>query len=127
MAFVSDESGRGEVYIRPYPEGGRTVVISNEGGTEPVWSRDGRELFYRNGEHMMVVPVSLGATLQPGAPRVLFTGNYLFTQISVPNYDVSLDGQRFLMVQRDPSSIPTRIHVVRNWSHELERFAARDK
>lgn len=126
VAFVSDESGRGEVYVRPYPEGGGTVVISNEGGTEPVWSRDGRELFYRNGEHMMVVPVSLGATLQPGAPRVLFTGNYLFTQISVPNYDVSLDGQRFLMVQRDPSSIPRRIHVVRNWFEELERLVPTD-
>ena len=72
---------------------------------------------------MMVVPVSLGATFQAGAPRALFTGNYLVS-FNTGDFDVSLDGQRFLMVQRDPSSISRRIHVVRNWSQELERLAA---
>ena len=135
VVYVSNESGRPEVYVRAYPEPGRTFVISNAGGTEPRWSRDSRELFYRNDDRMMVVPITLNPTFEAGAPRVLFQGEYMFSTSIVrapwrqgfPNYDVSLDGQRFLMVQRDPSSIPRRINVVKNWFEELKRLVPTDK
>ena len=124
VAYVSDASGRHEVYARAYPEGDRTVILSNNGGQEPLWSRDGRELYYRNGDRMMVIPITLSPTFEADAPEVLFIGDYQpFSggPRGAPNYDVSLDGQRFLMVRRVASSVPRRIHVVRNWSQELTR------
>ena len=70
----------------------------------------------------MVIPITLSPTFEADAPQVLFTGDYQSVSgrsAGAPNYDVSLDGQHFLMVQRVPSSVPRRIHVVRNWSQEL--------
>ena len=125
MAYVSDETGRSEVYVCAYPGPGSTFVVSTNGGTEPMWSKDGHELFYRSGPQMMAVPISLDSTFEAGAPQVLFEGTYTLSRAgisssAVPNYDVSLDGQRFLMIQRDESSIPRRIHIVLNWTEELK-------
>ena len=77
LAFVSDKSGVDEIYVKPFPPGpGREVTISTGGGKEPVWSRDGSELFYRTADDLMVVTVDLGATFGAGTPRPLFADPY---------------------------------------------------
>jgi eukaryotic-like serine/threonine-protein kinase len=128
LAYVSNESGRYEVYAQPYPGPGGKWQISTEGGTEPVWNRNGRELFYRNGDKMMAVDIATQPGFAAGKPRKLFEGPYLPrttlpTLATMPNYDVSPDGQRFLMVKggEQGAAAPTQINVVLNWSEELKR------
>jgi Tol biopolymer transport system component len=123
LAYVSDESGRYEVYAQPYPGPGGKWQISTEGGTEPVWNPNGRELFYRSGNKMMAVETTTQPTFSAGKPKVLFAGPYQPTPILNANYDVSPDGQRFLMLKpSDPAeAVPTQINVVLNWFEELKR------
>lgn len=93
---------------------------SRDGGREPVWSRDGRELFYRNGDNMMVVDVESGPVFRAGAPRVLFEGRYRVSSGGLnQNYDVSPDGQRFVMIRAAGESGPPQIRLVLNWFEEL--------
>jgi len=99
IAYTSLESGRSEIYVRPYPGPGGKYQISTEGGGEPVWNPKGRELFYRVGNKMMAVDVTTQGAFSAGKPRVLFEGAYVGTPRSLPNYDVSPDGQRFLMLK----------------------------
>ena len=124
LAYVSDESGRPDVYVQPYPATGDRWPISTEGGTEPLWSPDGKELFYRHGNTVLAVDIGAASSFEPGIPRPLFDGNYLVPPMSqsTREYDISRDGKQFLMVRREPSSIPTRINVVFNWLEELERL-----
>jgi eukaryotic-like serine/threonine-protein kinase len=123
LAYVSDESGPWEVYVQPYPGPGGKWQISTEGGTEPTWNPNGRELFYPNGDKMMAVDISTQAGFSAGKPLVLFEGPYQPGGAPVANYAVSPDGQRFLMVkpvdQEQPA--PTQINVVLNWFEELKR------
>jgi len=124
LAYVSDESGRYEVYVQPFPGPGGKWQISTEGGTEPVWNPNGRELLYRSGEKMMAVDIATRPSLTVAKPRILFEGPYLATPLTSPNYDVSPDGQRFLMLKPDEqtsSSAATQIVVVQNWFEELKR------
>jgi serine/threonine protein kinase/Tol biopolymer transport system component len=123
LAYVSDESGRYEVYVQPYPGPGGKWQISTEGGTEPAWNRDGRELFYRSGDKMMAVDIATQPGFAAGKPRMLFEGPYVPTPVTYPNYDVSPDGQRFLMLKRSEQAqaAPTQINVVLNWFEELKR------
>jgi len=121
VAYVSDESGRDEVYVQPYPDGGRIVAISNEGGREPMWSPDGRELFYRLGGQMMVVRVETKPTFSAEEPRLLFEGTYL-QDLNTTNYDVSPDGKRFVMIRPDEESTLAQIIVIQNWTEELKRL-----
>jgi Tol biopolymer transport system component len=119
LAYVSDESGRHEVYIRllaSSSSSGRQPV-SNSGGAEPVWARDGRELFYRQGSTMMAVTLTVrGADLQAGRPQALFDGPFAKGSIDAANYDVTPDGQRFLMVQSDqPTAGSTMFHALIHW------------
>jgi serine/threonine-protein kinase len=124
LAYVSDESGRREVYVQPYPGPGGKWLISNEGGTEPMWNRNGRELFYRSGDKMMAVGITTQPGFAAGKPRQLFEGHYVRSSYSVPTYDVSPDGQRFLMVKpvEQDQGAPTQINVVLNWTEELKRL-----
>jgi len=128
LAYVSDESGREEVYVRPFPDvdvGGRWQV-STGGGTQPLWARGGQELFYRNGEAVIAVPVQTDPTFTAGNSEVLFEGGYLQAN-GGPNYDVSLDSERFLMIKPlDNASGAPRIIVVQNWLEELERLVPTD-
>jgi len=120
LAYVSNESGREEVYVQPFPGPGGKQPISSEGGNDPVWSPAGGELFYRRGRQMMAVPVETEPSFRAATPRVLFEGPYY----SVPgsaNYDVSPDGQRFVMV-RSNETTSTQINVVLNWFEELKRL-----
>lgn len=122
LAFRSDESGRDEVYVQAFPGPGGRIQISSEGGTEPVWSRDGRELFYRSGTRMMSVPVKLGPALSAGKPQVLFENATLLGSGADTQFDVTADGQRFLMIQAsDQGPNPTQIRVVLNWFDELRQ------
>jgi len=118
LAYVSDESGRDEVYVRPFPGQGSKWQISNEGGRQPVWARTGREIFYRNGDKMMAVAVETEPTFRAGKPALLFEGQFLGSGSQFHQYDVSLDGQRFVMVQVAKHS--TQIHIVQNWFEELK-------
>ncbi len=122
LAYVSDESGRYEVYVQPYPGPGGKWQISTEGGTEPVWNRNGRELFYRSGNRMMAVEVALEPGFSVGKPRMLFTGDYVPAPNSMVNYDVSVDGQRFLMIKEsEQTTAVTQINLVQNWFEELKQ------
>jgi Tol biopolymer transport system component/predicted Ser/Thr protein kinase len=122
LAYISDESGRFDIYVQPYPGPGGKWQISTEGGMEPVWNHNGRELFYRSGDKMMAVEIATQPSFAAGKPRMLFEGPYLPTPATFPNYDVSPDGQRFLMLKPIEQAMgPTQINVVLNWFEELKR------
>ncbi len=121
MAYASDESGRYEVYVQPYPGPGGKWQVSTEGGTEPVWARNG-ELFYRNGEKVMVVQTMTSPTFSAGTPKLLFEGRYATYQ-SLPDYDVTPDAQRFLFLNTGDES-RAEISVVVNWPEELKQRSA---
>jgi serine/threonine-protein kinase len=123
LAYVSNESGRNEVYVQPNPGPGVKWQISTEGGTEAVWKPNGRELFYRSGDKMMAVDVTTKPSFSAGKPRMLFEGQYQPNQGAVANYDVSPDGQRFLMLKpvAQAQAGPTQINVVLNWFEELKQ------
>jgi hypothetical protein len=120
LAYVSNESGRDEIYVESFPVRGRKWTVSSSGGAEPRWSRDGGELFYRKGNQMLAVDVELGDDFSALRPHVLFEGHFDSGVAGNPNYDVSSDGERFLMIRRIKEAIPNTIHVVLNWSHDLE-------
>jgi len=123
LAYTSNESGRYEIYVQPYPGPGGKWQISTEGGTEPVWNPNGRELFYRSGNKMMAVDVTTQPGFAAGTPRMLFEGQYDPAPFPLANYDVSRDGQSFLMLKpsEQAQSAPTQINVVLNWFEELKR------
>jgi Tol biopolymer transport system component len=123
IAYASDESGRLEIYVRPYPGPGGKWQISTQGGGEPVWNPKGSELFYRSGNKMMAVDFTTRPTFSAGKPKVLFEGSYVPTPRSFPDYDVSPDGQRFLMLKAGGSedTRSTQINVVLNWFEELKQ------
>ena len=123
FAFTSDETGRNEVHVRPFPNINARQWVVSRGGESARWSRDGRELFYMNGASLMSVPVDISArSFVAGTPVTLFTGPFDTTQDN--NYDVFPDGQHFVMVEADPDARPTRLQVVLNWSEELKRREA---
>ncbi len=129
LVYGSDESGRQEIYVRPFPGPGGKLQISTEGGTELMWARNGRELFYRNGDKMMAVAVETKPTFAAAKPKLLFEGHYEPGVFAYePNYDVAPDGQRFLMIKgSEQESAATQINVVENWSEELRRLAPAGK
>jgi hypothetical protein len=123
LAYTSNEPGRVEVFVQPFPGPGGRSQISTDGGAEPVWSRDGRELFYLNGDKMMTVEITTAPAFRAGSPRLLFEGRYMPSPNTVAAFDVAADGQRFLRVQpMHPDPPANQIHVVLNWTSELERL-----
>jgi len=130
IAYASDESGRREVYVQPYPGPGGKWQISTDGGSEPVWSRNGRELFYRTGDKVMAVEIATEPGFSAGKPKMLFEGHYLSTTSEPgPYFDVSPDGQKFLMLKpvTQEQATPTQINVVLNWTEELKRLVPAEK
>jgi serine/threonine-protein kinase len=127
LAYQSNESGRDEIYVRPFPNvnSGRWQV-SADGGTRPLWSRDGRELFYYLPPGViMSAPIGSGSSFTPGTPTVAVKGSYVSPQTG-RMYDVSPDGRRFLLIKesRDEGAaqpLPQLI-VVQNWTEELKRL-----
>lgn len=123
MAFESDLSGgRYEVFIRPFPNvDAEQLKVSMEGGSEPVWSPQGREIFYLAGSKLMSVPVTRGHGLELGKPVALFdVGQYFFGGVG-RNYDVSPDGKRFVMIRQPATqvSLSPPITFILNWIEEL--------
>ena len=119
MAYVSDESGRAEIYIRPFPVEGGKWQVSTEGGTLPRWNPNGRELFYRQGDKLMAVDVRTESELTLGRPRELFERFSPFGG----EYDVDNDGKRFVMADTSVSrKAPTQLILVQNWAEELKRL-----
>ncbi len=121
VAYVSDESGTREVYVRPYPGPGGRTQISNGGGAEPLWSRSGHQIFYRNGPRLMAADISGG-----GIPSVTSRRQLLTVSVpelgQAPNYDVSPDGKRVLMGV--PNGAAANLVVVVNWFTEVRRKLA---
>jgi serine/threonine-protein kinase len=119
LAYASNESGRDEVVIQSYPDPGRARrQVSISGGTEPMWTRQGRELVYRNGDTTLAAALN-PATGESGRPGVLFVGPYDFAAIAPRSYDVTPDGRRFLMVRYAPEAEPRQVSLVLNWFEEL--------
>ena len=128
IVYVSDESGRNEIYVQPLSRDGRRSVISIDGGIEPVWSPTGSEIFYRSldGRRLMAAKVETDPVFSAETPRVLFEGVYENTGGTFfANYSVSSDGERFYMIQKVEEA-PSRLHVVLNWFEELNRLIATD-
>jgi Tol biopolymer transport system component/tRNA A-37 threonylcarbamoyl transferase component Bud32 len=124
MAYSSDESGTSEVYVRAFPGPGRKLQVSTDGGSQPVWSRNGQTLYYRNGDKMLSVRMATQPALTAEHPRTLFEGRYLGTDTGGAGYDVSSDG-RFLMIQAIRPEAPTvQINIVVNWFEDLKRRLA---
>ena len=125
IAYESNETGRYEVYVRRVSGRGKWQV-STEGGAEPLWSRDGKELFYRNGDKMMAVSIQLEPEFKAGKPRVLFEGRFaspVSPSLTGRNYDVTPDGRRFVMIKEsEQESASVQINVVLNWFEELKRL-----
>lgn len=125
IAYSSDESGRPEVYVRPFPEGEGRWPVSVNGGEAPQWNRSGTELFYAKGDTLMAVSVSTKGEFRPGIPKSLFTVSSvalgMLAGFGNRYYDVSPDGQRFVVV-RDvgEATQQTTIAIVQNWYAEIK-------
>ena len=127
IAYHSDETGQNEVYVQRFPGLGDKEAISTDGGGQPLWSPDGKELFYRNGDEMMVVPVETDPTFSAGAPEVLFEQQYYLDRAR-RTYDLAPDG-RFLMVKEatdDDAADAPQLILVQNWHEELKRLVPID-
>ena len=107
LAYVSDESNRFEVYVRPFPGPGEEHPISIDGGLEPVWNRRGRELFFRNANQLMAAEVRYQPSFSAGRARALFTGPFSLGPDCI-DYDISPDGESFVMVNAGEEIDPRR-------------------
>ena len=125
IVYSSNDSGRIEIYVRDRT-GGPRIPVSRNGGTEPMWSKRGDEIFYRQGTRMKTVSVEAGFELTLSEPRVLFEGVFAEGQNGIPNYDVTADGQEFVMVVQDDSAAMPQINVVLNWDEALKRLVPTD-
>jgi Tol biopolymer transport system component len=132
VAYCSNESGSAQVYVQAFPGPGPKIQLSNGGGTDPVWKRTGGELYFRQADKMMVVAVSTAGTFTAGRPRMLWGGHYshgMSTSCGPPgatssNYDVTADGQRFLMIKDEApdTAVSKEIVVVLGWADEVSRI-----
>lgn len=116
VVYVSEESGQREIYVQSFPEGGRKITVSSNGGVQPRWSRDGKELFYVEGSSLMAVAVSTVPSFSLGPAKRLFE-HPSFTAAPVPQYDVSADGERFVVAEPVGE---TSIRIVQNWFAEFK-------
>jgi len=129
IAYMSSESGKSEIYVRPFPEVNKgRWQVSTGGGNSPLWSRDGRELFYRSADSVMAVAVQTEPAFKPGKPEILFLGTYVGLSLyDAHPWDISPDGKRFLMMKAPQLSAPAaaggprKITIVLNWFEELKQ------
>jgi eukaryotic-like serine/threonine-protein kinase len=120
IAYASDESGAFEVYVRSFPRPGFKRQVSGEGGSQPVWRRDGKELFYlAANDRLMAVATRLGETFAADAPRPLFGRRLAASSSDSPLYDATPDGRRFLLSVRSDPSVAPALSVVLNWTGDL--------
>jgi serine/threonine-protein kinase len=124
MAYTYSDSDREEVYVRPFPEvdKGQWQVSQGSGGAAPLWSPDGRELFYLNGDKVMVVSITTDPGFDFGMPRILFQGTFIGpTAGEGTPWDIHPKTRKFLMVKPGESEgLPHKINIVTNWFEELK-------
>ena len=126
LAHVSTIDGQPDIFVTPFPGGGPSRRVSRDGGGEPRWARNGRELFFKSNGTLMSVAVTSGATLALGTPRPLFSVAPYRGARNHPQYDVTPDGRRFLMIREPPVDPRGSTIYVENWFTELEaKLAAR--
>jgi Tol biopolymer transport system component len=128
IAWVSNESGRSEVYVQPYPGPGPKIKVSTEGGLEPAWSPAGKEIFYRTADSLMSAPIETQPELKIGTARVLMPDHFVRfgREDTSRNYDVSTDGKRFLFIREGqvPEVPITQLQLLSNWPAEMPGPAA---
>ena len=120
IAYTADRDGRMEVYVESFPKDGRVYPVSSGGGEEPVWSPNGRELFYRNGRQFLAVGYAVeGGVIRFEAPTVFAEGPY----VNLPgiSYTVGHEGQRLLLVRGTDEQTTTQLGVITNWFDEVKR------
>ena len=121
VAYVSSETGHDEVYLRSVEKPEEVLAVSSNGGAEPLWSPDGKELFYRRGDAFLAVSVNAAGALAVGNERKLFEMRAAWGRSPMhAGYAVAPDGRRFLILRPEPKAIPTQINVVLNWFEELK-------
>ena len=129
MAYQSNKSGQEEVWVRTFPDVRKVeTLVSTSGGRMPLWAPNGKELFYESMGTLMRVPLmTTGATIKAGTPVKLLGGEYFYGaagQDGNRTYDVSPDGNRFLMIKKiggvDEPRTPARFILVQNWFEELK-------
>ena len=120
FAYASDESGQLEVYAAGFPEAAERVRVSVDGGGEPVWSADGRTLYFRNGSRLLVMEMD-GARPRPGSkPRVVADGPFQpGATTGLPNYDVAGDGRVLLIAQSSALTHPEQLSVIVRWFADI--------
>lgn len=125
LAYASDESGRAEVWITSFPGREQRMLVSNDGGIAPVWSPDGREIYYRSGNRLMVVGATTGPELTLGNPHTLIEVPFT-TSAPLRGYDITPDGTRFIFAMEEGSGPITpqvlQLQVVLNWFEELKQL-----
>jgi len=128
VAYASDESGQDEIYVRSFPGGSGGIRVSANGGTQVRWGREGKELFYLEGETLVVTSVSSAPTFEVGSTTRLFDHPLMTRGIRLWNatYDVTADAQRFVVIEDiEPTGVVSSpIHIVQNW---YEEFRDRDQ
>ena len=121
LAYQSNESGQYEIYVVGYPNAEARQQISTDGGISPLWDPDGRALYYRNGDKLMAVELDTTAGFTAARPRILFEAEFAFAN-RLRNYDITPDGERFLMIQLPPEAAYGQLEVVVHWFEELRRL-----
>ena len=124
MAYASDETGNMEIYMAPCPSGTGKWQVSSSGGQEPRWRQDGKELFYLSPDgKMMAVDVKTGMSFEAGAPKALFQTHRRqpVSAQDVFSYDLSGDGQRFLVITKVDEGKTAPLAVMLNWAAEMEK------
>jgi serine/threonine-protein kinase len=125
VAFQAPVSSRQEIYVAPFPGPGPRRQVSTDGGTEPLWSRDGRELFFQSGDKLMGATVTIGAAFSASVPRLVHEGRFLKSVNGNTSWSVTPDGTRFLRIQQvEPERAITHIELVLNWFSELRPIAS---
>jgi Tol biopolymer transport system component len=120
LAYVSDESGAEQVYVRRFPGPSGRWQVSTVTGTEPVWSRDGSRLFFRSGDSLMAADVQLLPEFEAAKPRLLFERPFDSAGALHAGYDTGPDGASFVMIRTEKQSTASAIYVVLNWFEEMK-------
>jgi hypothetical protein len=119
LAYCSEESGRAEVYVRSFPDGEKKWQVSQHGGSQPRWRKDGTELYYVRGDTLIAAKVTLTPGFAVGAAVTLFSNPALDWEYHHPTYDVSADGRRFVLIEPQGALRKASIRVVQNWFAEF--------
>ena len=119
LVYTGLESGRMEIYVQSFSGNAGKWMITRDGGNNPRWANNGREILFMNGDKMMSAAVQTEPTFRAETPRMLF---HSASYVTSGSYDVAPDGQHFLMLkQEEASGSPTELHITLNWFDELKR------